>query len=121
MRSHSPHTKGLEQGEFMARAILTLRLLVCSQRAFHATPVAAKKGDISASELSSILQDKMKAASDDVSIDEVRLPGRHAIRGDGPRLLGLNLLLLCARSARCSTLVTVSPVSNRKEKERHVC
>ena len=67
----------------MARAILTLRLLVCSQRAFHATPVAAKKGDISASELSSILQDKMKAASDDVSIDEVRFCPRHAIAATG--------------------------------------
>jgi hypothetical protein len=54
------------------------------QRAFHATPVVAKKGDISAAELSSILTEKMSAASDDVSIDEVRVlygcaPGLNAV------------------------------------------
>ena len=51
-----------------------LRVVLCFpslQRAFHATPVVAKKGDISAAELSSILTEKMSAASDNVSIDEV--------------------------------------------------
>jgi len=67
-----------------------LRLCFVPQRAFHATPVAAKKGDISAAELSSILTEKMGASSDDVSIDEVRDHGScaaalaaaaHRIRG----------------------------------------
>jgi len=57
------------------------------QRAFHATPVVAKKGDISAAELSSILTEKMSAASDDVSIDEV---GKVLNIGDGiARVYGL--------------------------------
>ena len=45
---------------------------LCPQRAFHASPVAAKKGDMSASELSSILQQQMGSVGADVSIDEVR-------------------------------------------------
>jgi len=58
-----------------------------TQRAFHATPVVAKKGDISAAELSSILTEKMSAASDDVSIDEV---GKVLNIGDGiARVYGL--------------------------------
>eukprot|EP01052_Picozoa_sp_SAG31_P027472 SAG31_NODE_2576_length_5452_cov_2.351018_2_plen_81_part_00 len=44
----------------------------CSQRALHATPTVAKKGDISASELSSILQEKIEGMSSGVKIDEVR-------------------------------------------------
>jgi F-type H+-transporting ATPase subunit alpha len=52
-------------------------------RSFHASAAAAKKGDISASELSSILQEKMSSVSDDVSIDEVCL----CFRGEG----GLNM------------------------------
>ena len=39
-------------------------------RTFHASPVAAKKGDISASELSSILQEKIEGLKGGVSIDE---------------------------------------------------
>ena len=58
-----------------------------AKRAFHATPVASKKGDISAAELSSILQEKMGASSDDVSIDEV---GKVLNIGDGiARVYGL--------------------------------
>ena len=49
-----------------------LFMLCPPQRAFHASPVAAKKGDMSASELSSILQQQMGSVGSDVSIDEVR-------------------------------------------------
>merc|ERR1719424_2367017 len=57
------------------------------QRAFHASPVAAKKGDMSASELSSILQQQMGSVGADVSIDEV---GKVLNIGDGiARVYGL--------------------------------
>jgi len=67
----------------VSRAATTLR----QARSFHASAVAAKKGDISASELSSILQEKMSSVSDDVSIDEV---GKVLNIGDGiARVYGL--------------------------------
>jgi F-type H+-transporting ATPase subunit alpha len=67
----------------VSRAATTLR----QARPFHASAVAAKKGDISASELSSILQEKMSGAGDDVSIDEV---GKVLNIGDGiARVYGL--------------------------------
>ena len=56
-------------------------------RTFHASPVAAKKGDISASELSSILQEKIEGLKGGVSIDEV---GKVLSIGDGiARVYGL--------------------------------
>jgi len=67
----------------VSRAATTLR----QARSFHASAAAAKKGDISASELSSILQEKMSSVSDDVIIDEV---GKVLNIGDGiARVYGL--------------------------------